>query len=420
MTTLLARSCALLFAGSLGVFALAPTPLAAQPAPAPSAAPTPPSWAQGRPDSEAVAKIAPVAPPPLPAPADKLPIAKLKLPAGFNIEVYASGVGNARSLRVGEKGTVFVSSRTLGRVYALVDKDGKRELKTIASGMHSPNGIALHNGTLYIAEIERISKIDNIESQLDNPPKPTVIYDQLPSDEPHGWKFLAVGPDNKLYFNIGAPCNICMPPPTHALIRRINLDGTGMEVIARGTRQIVGMDFHPTSKVLYFTENQRDWLAEDSPQDKLNRLLHPGKDNFGFPYCHGGDITDPQFGWGHSCDEFVKPVAQLGPHTAPLGMRFYTGKMFPPPYRNAIFIARHGSWNKTNKIGGDVVVAKLNPDGTVRSVEPFITGFIENNNYLGRPVDMEWLKDGSMLLSDDYSGAVYRITYGPQRVGMAR
>ena len=430
MTKPAKRSRTLLVLGLLGSLTTISWPVAAQPAPtqptaaAPAAtAPpgaTPPSWAQGRPDSEAVSKIAPVFPPPLPAAADKLPLAHLKLPKGFNIEVYASGVGNARTVRVDDKGTVFVSSRVVGKVYALVDKDGKREVKTIASGMHSPNGIALNKGTLYIAEIERISKIDNIASQLDAPPKPTVIYDQLPNDEPHGWKFLTVGPDNKLYFNIGAPCNICMPPPTHAQLRRINLDGSGMEVIARGTRQVVGMDFHPESKVLYFTENQRDWLAEDSPQDKLNRLVNPGKDNFGFPYCHGGDITDPQFGWGHSCDEFTKPVAQIGPHTAPLGMRFYTGKMFPAKYRNAIFMARHGSWNKTNKIGGDVVVVKLKPDGSFKSMEPFITGFIENNNYLGRPVDMEWLKDGSMLLSDDYNGAVYRITYGPQRVAAAR
>jgi len=427
MTTIFACSRAVLLAGSLGALALAPWSLAAQPATTqPATQPTAaapaapaPSWAQGRPENEAVAKIAPVPPPPLPTSADKLPTARLKLPAGFHIEVFASGVGNARSLRVSDKGTVFVSSRVVGKVYALVEKNGKRELKTLTSGMHMPNGIALHNGTLYIAEIERISKIDNIESQLDNPPKPTVIYDQLPSDEPHGWKFLTIGPDNKLYFNVGAPCNICMPPPTHAQIRRINLDGSGMEVVARGIRQIVGMDFSPVSKVLYFTENQRDWLAEDSPQDKLNRLLHPGKDNFGYPYCHGGDITDPQFGWGHSCDEFTKPVAQLGPHSAPLGMRFYTGKMFPAQYRNTIFIARHGSWNKSHKIGGDVVVAKLNPDGTVRSIEPFITGFIDNNNYIGRPVDMEWLKDGSMLLSDDFNGAVYRITYGAQRVSMA-
>ena len=393
------------------------------PAPAASAqAPTtPPSWAQGRPDSPAVANLAPVAPPPIPTPADKLPVAKLKLPKGFNLEVYAAGLTNARSLRVDDRGTVYVSTRLLGNVYAITGKNGKKEIKTIATGLNSPNGIALHNGTLYIAEINKISKIDNVAGVLDNPPKPTVIYDDLPSDAPHGWKFLTVGPDNKLYFNIGAPCNICMPSDRHAQIRRINLDGSGVEVVARGIRQVVGMDWHPTMKVLYFTENQRDWLSEDQPQDKLNRLLHPGQDNFGFPYCGGGDIPDPQFGWGHSCDEFTKPIAQLGPHSAPLGMRFYSGKTFPKEYRNAIFIVRHGSWNKSRKIGGDVVVARLNADGTVKSIEPFITGFLQDNNYVGRPVDIEWLKDGSMLLSDDYNGAVYRISYGaPPQVSLRR
>ena len=386
------------------------------PSPQPGAGPgSPPPWAQGRPDTPDVANLAPVAPPPIATPADRLPLAKLKLPKGFNLEVYAAGLTNARSLRVDDKGNIYVSTRLLDRVYAITDKNGKKEVKTIATGLNSPNGIALHNGTLYIAEINKISKIDNIARVLDNPPKPTVIYDDLPSDAPHGWKFLTVGPDNKLYFNIGAPCNICMPSDRHAQIRRINLDGSGAEVVARGIRQIVGMDWHPTMKVLYFTENQRDWLSEDQPQDKLNRLLHPGQDNFGFPYCDGGDIPDPQFGWGHSCNEFTKPIAQLGPHSAPLGMRFYTGKMFPKQYQNAIFIARHGSWNKSKKIGGDVVVALLNPDGTVKSIEPFITGFIQDNNYVSRPVDMEWLKDGSMLLSDDYNGAVYRITYAPVR-----
>ena len=398
-----------------------PAPAAQAPAPggAPGQAaqsPPPPSWQQGRPEGEAAVKLAPVPALPIATAVDKLPNAKLKLPKGFNIEVFAAGLTNARSLRVDDKDNVFVSTRVLDRVYAITEKSGKREVKTLATGLNSPNGIALHNGTLYIAEINKISKIDNIASQLDNPPKPTVIYDDLPSDAPHGWKFLTVGPDNKLYFNVGAPCNICMPSDRHAQIRRINLDGSGVEVVARGTRQIVGMDWHPALKQLYFTENQRDWLSEDQPNDKLNRLANPGKDNFGFPYCAGGDILDPQFGWGHSCDEFTKPVAQLGPHTAPLGMRFYTGKMFPAQYKNAVFIARHGSWNKSKKIGGDIVVAKLNPDGTVRSVEPFITGFIVDNNYIGRPVDMEWLKDGSMLLSDDFNGAVYRITYGPQRV----
>jgi glucose/arabinose dehydrogenase len=409
--------------GSQPLVSPAPAPAAAPsaaPSPAAQAPAPPPSWAQGRPDSPAIADIAPVQPPPIATAADKLPQAKLKLPPNFHIEVYASGLTNARSLRISDKGTVFVSTRLLNRVYAVTEKNGKREVKTVATELNSPNGIALHNGTLYIAEINKISKIDNIENQLDSPPKPTVIYDDLPSDAPHGWKFLTVGPDNKLYFNVGAPCNICMPPPTHAQIRSINLDGSGMEVVARGIRQIVGMDWHPTLKQLYFTENQRDWLSEEQPNDKLNRLAHPGKDNFGFPYCSGGDIPDPQFGWGHSCDEFTKPVAQLGAHSAPLGMRFYTGKMFPAQYRNAIFIARHGSWNRTHKIGGDIVVAKLNPDGSVKAIEPFITGFIVDNKYLGRPVDMEWLKDGSMLLSDDYNGAVYRITYGPQRLSMSQ
>jgi glucose/arabinose dehydrogenase len=274
---------------------------------------------------------------------------------------------------------------------------------------------------LFIAEINQISMIEDVEHHLDGDAKPLVIYKDLPSDAPHGWKFLTVGPDNRLYFNVGAPCNICMPPPTHAQLRSINVDGSNPQVVARGIRQVVGMDFHPVLKQLYFTENQRDWLSEDEPNDKLNRVTSPGKDNFGYPYCAGGDIADPQFGWGHSCSEFTKPVAQLGPHSAPLGMRFYTGRMFPPQYRNAIFIARHGSWNKTAKIGGDIVVAHLNADGSVRSVEPFLTGFlVDGSKYVGRPVDMEWLKDGSMLVSDDFNGAVYRISYGPQRVSSSR
>jgi glucose/arabinose dehydrogenase len=426
----LATAAALLFA--------VPWPLAAQQPPAkgasaaaPAATSAPaqfgppiaagkPSWTQAMPETAIAANLRPQVPPPIPTPADKLPLAKLKLPRGFHLEVYASGMPQARSLRVGAKGTVFVSTRTLDRIYAIVDRGGKREVKTLLTGLHWPNGIALHDGTLYIAELNRISKIDDIEDRLDNPPKPTVIYSDLPSYEPHGWKFLAVGPDNRLYFNVGAPCNICMPPPTNAQIRSIALDGSDMKIVARGIRQVVGMDFQPRTHVLYFTENQRDWLSEDEPNDKLNRLLHPGKDNFGFPYCDGGDIDDPIYGWGHSCNQFTKPVAQLGPHAAPLGMRFYTGRMFPRRYRDAIFIALHGSWDKTHKIGGEIVVATLNRDGTVRSIEPFLTGFLQNNQYVGRPVDVEWLKDGSMLVSDDWNGAVYRVTYGAPHVSAHR
>ena len=208
-----------------------------------------------------------------------------------------------------------------------------------------------------------------------------------------------------------------MPSPAHAQIRRINLDGSSPEVVARGVRQIVGMDWHPVLGQLYFTENSRDWLSEDIPEDKLNRLTQPGKDNFGYPYCHQGNIPDQEFGWGHSCDEFTKPVTLLGPHSAPLGMRFYTGNKFPSEYHKAIFVARHGSWNRSNKFGGDIAVVSLNDDGTVKSVDPFITGFIENNKYLGRPADLLFLKDGSMLVSDDFNGAVYRVTYESATVG---
>jgi glucose/arabinose dehydrogenase len=409
----------LLRAGTIAATFAAWPAVAQQPAPQPAApaaaAPTGPAaappWAQGRPEAAIGVPLAPIAPPPIPTAADKLPIEKLKAPKGFKIELYAAGVGNARTLRQGDKGTVFVGSRLLDKVYAIVDRGEKREVKPIYSGLYRPNGLAFKDGVLYIAELSRISKVEKIEDNLDNPPKPVVIYDDLPKDEAHGWKFLTIGPDDKLYFQVGAPCNICMPSPAHAQIRRINLDGSGAEVVARGIRQIVGMDFSPITKQLYFTENSRDWLSEDIPEDKLNRLTQPGKDNFGYPYCHQGNIADQEFGWGHSCDEFTKPIALLGPHTAALGMRFYTGDMFPSEYRNAIFIARHGSWNRTKKIGGDIVVAKLSEDGAVKSIEPFITGFIENNNYVGRPADVEFVKDGSMLISDDFNGAVYRVTY---------
>ena len=376
----------------------------------PGAMPAPPT--PNMPTSDEAQKLKGIPSPPFATPADKLPLAQLTLPKGFKIEVYASGIVNARSLRLGDKGTVFVGNMVRDKVYAIVDRNGQREVKVIASGLDRPNGLAFKDGTLYIAEGTKISKLENIEDKLDNPPQPVVIYSDLPNHQSHGWKFLALGPDNRLYLNVGAPCNICMPPPENAQLRSIALDGSGMQVVARGIRQVVGMDFHPQSKVLYFTENQRDWLSEDAPQDKLNRLLNPGKDNFGYPYCDGGDIEDPIFGWGHSCSEFTAPISQLGPHSAPLGMRFYTGHMFPTQYQNAIFIARHGSWNKTHKIGGDIYVAYLNSDGTVRAQEPFITGFLKDNNYIGRPVDVMNMADGSLLISDDWNGAVYRVSYG--------
>lgn len=426
MTTHSSTWWSLMLAGMLGGLLVMPHAFAQQPAnqpPTPPAAPPaaapmpimqpPPTTVPGRPDipnAEVATQLRGVPPPPFPTPEDKLPIPQLKLPRGFKIEVYASGIANARSLRLGDKGTVFVSNRQLDKIYAVIDRNGKREAKVIASGLDRPNGLAFHNGTLYIAEGSQISKLEKIEDHLDNPPKPVVFYNDFLNHQSHGWKFMGLGPDNKLYVNVGSPCNICEPPATNGQIRRIALDGSSADVVARGVRNSVGFDWHPGTKELYFTDNGRDWLSEDLPEDELNRVTKPGQ-HFGFPYCHQGTFTDRELGWGRSCDEFEKPVALLGPHSAALGMRFYTGTMFPPEYRNAIFIARHGSWNKTKKVGGDVIVAKLDKDGNVASWEPFLTGFLQNNAYIGRPVDVQVMQDGSLLVSDDYAGAVYRVTY---------
>jgi glucose/arabinose dehydrogenase len=295
------------------------------PAAAPAALP-PGSPLIGRPESPEAAKLAPVSAPPIATSADKLPTAKLKVPPGFSVEVYASGIANARSLREGDKGNVFVGSRLVDKVYAI--RSGSHEVKVIATGLHRPNGVAFHNGTLYIAELSQISKIEGIEDHLDNPPTPTVIYTDLPKDEAHGWKFISIGPDNKLYVPVGQPGNNVLHDAAHGQIRRMNLDGTGAEVVALGVRNSVGFDWSPTTKQMYFTDNGRDWMSEDVPEDELNRLTKVGED-FGAPYCYQGNISDPEFGWGHSCSDFTPPVALMGAHTASLGMRFYTGAMFP-------------------------------------------------------------------------------------------
>jgi glucose/arabinose dehydrogenase len=413
----------LLLAGAvIGVFTLGAA--AQQPAVPPAAAPSAPTAAPalppgspliGRPDNEAAAKLAPVAPPPIAASLDKLPLAKLKVPAGFNIEVYAAGMANARSLAAGDKGTIFVGTRLVGNVYAIANKDGKRSVKVFASGLYRPNGVAFKDGTLYIAELSKVSKVEKAEDNLDSPAKLTMIYDNLPKDEAHGWKFIGIGPDGKLYVPVGQPGNNVLHDDAHGQIRRMNLDGSGVEIVAKGVRNTVGFDWNPQTKQLYFTDNGRDWLSENVPEDELNRVTKVGE-HFGAPYCWQGNIIDQDLGWGKSCKDYTAPVGLMGPHTAALGMRFYTGSMFPPAYKNAIFIARHGSWNKSVKEGGDVVVVKLNKDGTVKSMEPFMTGFLENNNYVGRPVDVLPMKDGSMLVSDDWNGAVYRITYGKPKV----
>jgi glucose/arabinose dehydrogenase len=379
-------------------------------------APQPPAeepfWAKGRPKTDTAMKMAPVPAFPIPTAVDKLPVAKMKLPPGFKAEVWASNILDARSLRQGDQGTVFVSSLFVaGKIYAVVDKGNTREVKTIAEKLQLPSGVEYHKGSLYVATPKEIMRYDNIEASLDKPPAPVTIYDKLPGDVPHGWKFIKVGPDGKLYVPVGAPCNICEPSDNHAKIMRMNLDGTNVETVARGVRNTVGFDFDPKTGHLWFTDNQRDWLSEDLPNDELNHLTQAGNQHFGYPYCHQGNFTDPELGWGKSCDDYAKPVALLGAHTAPLGMRFYTGKMFPQKYHGAIFIARHGSWNRTKKTGSDIVVAWPDAKGGVSRVETFLTGLIENNEYLGRPADVMVMKDGSLLVSDDHNGAIYRISY---------
>jgi glucose/arabinose dehydrogenase len=368
-----------------------------------------PFWAIGRPKTEAAMGMAPIAAPPIATPRDQLPA--LQAPEGFTVEVFADGVLDARMLRQGDQGTVFVSSNFVaGKIYALTGEPGAKEVKVIASELMLPNGIALRDGALYVATPKEIMRFDAIEANLDDPPAPVVIFDDMLGEPTHGWKFIEFGPDGKLYYPVGAPCNICEPPEEAARIFRINPDGSGREVVAEGVRNTIGFDFHPETGELWFTDNQRDWLSEDMPPDELNRVTELGA-HFGFPYCHGGTMTDPELGWGKSCADYVAPAATLGPHSAPLGMRFYDGEMFPEEYRNAIFIAHHGPWNRTEKFA-DVSVAFLDPDGNVAEVRAFLTGFVKDNAYVGRPVDVLVADDGALLVSDDYNGAVYRVSYG--------
>ncbi|MBB3973710.1 PQQ-dependent sugar dehydrogenase [Hansschlegelia beijingensis] len=367
-------------------------------------------WSLGGPKGRQGFKLAPVSAFPVPTPAEALPTAKLRVPPGFKVETYASDILDARMMRLGERDTLFVSSLFVAnKVYAVVDKGGRREVKTVVSGMTLPNGIEFRNGALYVANAKEILRYDGVEDRLDAPPKPVVVYDKFPGESPHGWKFLKIGPDGKLYVPVGAPCNVCEPDPRHARIFRMDLDGSNVETVARGVRNSVGFDFDPRSGDLWFTDNQRDWISDDMPLDELNHVTRAGQD-FGFPYCHSGLMTDPEFGQGRSCGEFVSPAALLGPHAAPLGMRFYTGGMFPEKYRDAIFIARHGPWNRSQKYA-DVAVAFLNDRREVVWVEPFLTGFVEDNEYVGRPVDVEVMRDGSLLVSDDHNGAIYRVSY---------
>jgi glucose/arabinose dehydrogenase len=342
-------------------------------------------------------------------------LSKLKLPEGFSISFFATDVNNARSLALGDNGTVFVGNRKGKNVYALVDADGDgvaEKKYTVANGMNAPNGVAFHDGALYIAEIDKVYRIDNIESTLENPAKPVLINDSFPSEEHHGWKYIAFGPDGKLYVPVGAPCNICNDSEKDkrfASITRMNADGSGLEVYAHGIRNSVGFAWHPQTKELWFTDNGRDELGDDMPADELN-IASQKDEHFGYPYCHAGVIPDPEFGKGKNCGDYKAPASTLTPHGAALGMKFNTGSMFPEQYKNQIFIAEHGSWNRSKPIGYRIMVATIDGNA-VTGYKPFIEGWLTNGEAWGRPVDVLFLKDGSMLISDDHANAVYRVTY---------
>jgi len=339
---------------------------------------------------------------------------QLHVPQGFTLSIFADNLPNARSLALGDSGVVFVGTGTEGAVYAVQDSnsDGIAEKRyVIASGLTMPNGVAYLNGSLYVAEINRIIRFDRITQQLANPPKPVVIYDQFPSDQHHGWKYLRFGPDNKLYTSVGAPCNICEPEkPIYSSLVRLNADGSGFEILARGIRSSVGFDWQPKTNALFFTENGRDYLGDDLPPDELNQWTTSGE-HFGFPYCHGGDIRDPELADGKKCVQFTAPVWKFKAHMAPLGLRFYRGKQFPFEYQNQLFVAEHGSWNRSEPQGYRVALIKFNQVKPV-SEEVFISGWLsKNDEVLGRPVDILEMPDGSLLISDDKLGVIYKIAY---------
>jgi glucose/arabinose dehydrogenase len=351
-------------------------------------------------------------------PMEEIPVKDIKLPPGFAAEVWAHGMPGARMMTRCEKGTVFAGTRAIGRVYAVMDKDGKRTSKILAEKLTQPNGLLCHNGSLYVVAINKVLRYDNIEANLENIPTPVDMTDtfKLPSEVHHNWKFIALSPDKKkIYFQVGAPCNICeVNPAVHAQIRRYNLDGSNMEIVARGVRNTVGFDFHPKTGELWFTDNGRDWAGETNFEDELNRVpANMIGARFGFPYCHGSGQADPDIKVANPCAGVQMPVLTLGPHVGALGMRFYTGKMFPADYQNGILIARHGSWNKTKREGYDVVMVKASPDGKNAQMKPFMTGFLDKskNSFWGRPTDVMQMPDGSMLVSDEQMGAIYRVSY---------
>jgi glucose/arabinose dehydrogenase len=347
------------------------------------------------------------------SPATDKVIANVRLPPGFKLELYTDQLPAARSMVLGPAGLLFVGTRS-GELYGVFGDPAKRQrpaVRVLARKLNVPNGVAFRDGALYVAEVNRIIRYDSIEPLLDKLPPPKIVRDDLPRDRHHGWRYIAFGPDGKLYVAIGAPCNVCNEP-NYGVITRMNPDGSGYEVFAKGIRNTVGFTWHPQTSELWFTDNGRDWMSDDQPPCELNVAPRAGLD-FGFPYCHGRNVKDPDFGSLGECGRMTPPVQALGAHVAPLAVKFYTGQSFPEEFRERAFIAEHGSWNRSKKSGYQISTVKLQGNKAV-AYEPFATGFNRDNEILGRPVDLLVLADGSMLVSDDSAGAIYRISYAPK------
>jgi glucose/arabinose dehydrogenase len=347
-------------------------------------------------------------------PASEIPIDKLKLPAGFKAEIWASGLPGGRAMAVSEDGKkVYVGTRIIGRVYEVTDEGSKRSVRVVVDKLTQPAGVAMKDGNLYVFAIDKVLRFDGIAKNSDVKPVDMTAKFDLPKEQHHNWKYVAFGPDGKLYVPFGAPCNICEPPSKeYAQIRRYNADGSGKEVIATGVRNSVGFDWHPKTKEMWFTDHGRDWAGDDGPQDELNRLAKPGN-NYGFPYCHANGIADPDIKKQDACKGVTRPAALMGSHAAVMGVKFYTGKMFPAEYQNTMFLVRKGSWNRTKPNGFDVVNVRVGEDGKA-TYKPFATGFQQGNetyNFWGRPAYVQQMPDGALLLSDEQTGAIYRISY---------
>ena len=374
----------------------------------------PQAWQQGMPASLSNSPLAPLAGKLTVTPAADIPIERLKLPPGFKISIWASGLPGGRAMARGDDGKLYVGTRGLGRVYEVTDTGAQRTVRTVIDKLNQPAGVAFRGGSLYVMAVDKMLRFDGIEKNPGVAPVDMTAAFSMPKEQHHNWKYIAFGPDGKLYVPFGAPCNICeLPSPEYAQIRRYNPDGSGMEVLATGVRNSVGFDWHPVTRELWFSNHGRDWLGDDTPNDTLNRISSTGL-KFGFPHCHQGNLPDPDVKKADACAGVEKPVALMGPHAATMGVTFYTGNQFPPEYRGVAFNARKGSWNRTRKIGYDVVTIRANPDGSNARVEPFITGFLNeaDQTFWGRPTYLLQMPDGSMLLSDEQVGAIYRITYG--------